>query len=397
MRQTVNIGGVKIGGTNKPVVQSMILTPTYDIEGATNEIIAHYTAGSSIVRLTVDSIESAKALPRIKERLLSKDCDVPLVGDFHYNGHKLLKIEPYAGHALAKLRINPGTLGTKRDENFERFINFAISNDKVIRIGANWGSLDKKMLAKCNRELGNYSPLAIMEQAVVQSAIESAQFAESMGLDRSKIVLSCKVSNVNSLVKVYRKLTHKVDHALHLGLTEAGMGTKGIVNSTAALAILLNEGIGDTIRISVTPTDFDRVQEIVIAQDILQSLGLVSYRPQITACPGCGRTSSENYKKLAAKIDDLVNNNMPRWKILYPGVEEVNIAVMGCIVNGPGESKIADIGISLPGDGEEPKCPVYIEGKLVRTLEGLELFDDFIKILENYLLQKFSRISAITI
>ena len=392
----VNVGGVMVGGNNPVVVQSMTNTDTADVDATVAQVAALAKAGSELVRITVDRDESAAAVPRIRERLDNLGITVPLIGDFHYIGHKLLAEFPDCAKALAKYRINPGNVGfrEKRDKQFSEIIEFAIRYDKPVRIGVNWGSLDQELLTRLmdeNAEKGG--PLStdeVMHEAVVQSALISAHLAEEIGLGRDKIILSAKVSQVQDLVAVYTILAERCDYALHLGLTEAGMGTKGIVASSAALGILLEQGIGDTIRISLTPEPGgDRRREVQVAEELLQVMGFRQFIPTVAACPGCGRTTSTVFQELAQKIQGDIRKNMPVWRKKYPGVEALNVAVMGCIVNGPGESKHADIGISLPGTGEMPAAPVFIEGKKVKTLRGANIAAEFEQMVAEYIEERF--------
>ncbi|MBH9987171.1 flavodoxin-dependent (E)-4-hydroxy-3-methylbut-2-enyl-diphosphate synthase [Bartonella sp. W8098] len=392
----VNVGGVMVGGNNPVVVQSMTNTDTADVDATVAQVAALAKAGSELVRITVDRDESAAAVPRIRERLDKLGIGVPLIGDFHYIGHKLLAEFPDCAKALAKYRINPGNVGfrEKRDKQFSEIIEFAIRYDKPVRIGVNWGSLDQELLTRLmdeNAEKGG--PLStdeVMHEAVVQSALISAHLAEEIGLGRDKIILSAKVSQVQDLVAVYTMLAERCDYALHLGLTEAGMGTKGIVASSAALGILLEQGIGDTIRISLTPEPGgDRRREVQVAEELLQVMGFRQFIPTVAACPGCGRTTSTVFQELAQKIQGDIRKNMPVWRKKYPGVEALNVAVMGCIVNGPGESKHADIGISLPGTGEMPAAPVFIEGKKVKTLRGANIAAEFEQMVAEYIEERF--------
>lgn len=382
---------VTVGGQSPVVVQSMTNTDTADVYSTVKQIMELANAGSEIVRITVNSAEAAAAVPKIRENLDKQNCFVPLVGDFHFNGHKLLSDFPDCAKALDKYRINPGNVGKgkKRDDQFASMIEAAITYDKPIRIGVNWGSLDQALLARImdeNAQLAEpLEPRAIMHKAMVTSALESAQQAEAIGLAKNKIILSVKMSNVQDLISVYRDLSAQSDYALHLGLTEAGMGSKGIVASTAALAVLLQEGIGDTIRISLTPEPGgDRCKEVIVAQEILQSMGLRSFTPMVVACPGCGRTSSTYFQQLAKDIQDYLRAQMPTWHTTHPGVENMTVAVMGCVVNGPGESKHANIGISLPGTGEKPVAPVYVDGEKDVTLKGDNIAEEFQKIVEDY-------------
>jgi (E)-4-hydroxy-3-methylbut-2-enyl-diphosphate synthase len=392
----VRIGGVTLGGGAPVVVQSMTNTDTADADGTAAQVAALARAGSELVRITVDRAESAAAVPRIKERLLSQGVTTPLIGDFHYNGHILLRDYPDCASALDKYRVNPGNVGfgQKRDSRFASIVEMAIRHDKPIRIGVNWGSLDADLLTKLMDENAKSArPMeaaAVTHEALVQSALLSAEKAMEIGLSPDRIVLSAKVSAVPDLVAVYRMLAARTDLSLHLGLTEAGMGAKGVVASTAGLAILLEQGIGDTIRVSLTPEPgADRALEVKVCQEILQSLGLRAFAPQVTACPGCGRTTSTVFQELAKDIEGYLARRMPEWRDRYPGAETLNIAVMGCIVNGPGESKRADIGISLPGTGEAPTAPVFIDGEKVRTLRGAGIASEFKAIVEDYVARRF--------
>ena len=394
----VKVGTVTVGGDAPIVVQSMTNTDTADVEGTVAQVEALHRAGSEIVRITVDREEAAQAVPYIKEKLLARGVEVPIVGDFHYVGHKLLTKYPACAEALAKYRINPGNVGfrEKRDTQFSSMIETALENDRPVRIGVNWGSLDQELLAHMMDENGKLeNPAAaadVMHEALVVSAIENAKRAEELGMNADKIILSCKVSEVQSLISVYTEMAKRGDYALHLGLTEAGMGSKGIVASTAALAILLQQGIGDTIRISLTPKPGgDRTEEVLVAQQILQTMGLRAFMPLVTSCPGCGRTTSTVFQDLAGKIQGYVRERMPEWRENYAGVEEMQLAVMGCIVNGPGESKHADIGISLPGTGEAPTAPVFIDGEKRMTLRGEGLAEQFQQIVEDYVSQKYEK------
>ncbi|GBD31246.1 MAG: 4-hydroxy-3-methylbut-2-en-1-yl diphosphate synthase (flavodoxin) [Gemmatimonadales bacterium] len=392
---TVRVGSVPVGSDHPIVVQSMTNTDTADVEATVAQIARLHAAGSEIVRVTVNNDEAARAVPRIVERLEAQGITVPIVGDFHYNGHLLLTKYPECARALAKYRINPGNVGGKRrDENFRAIVEVAIANDKPVRIGVNWGSLDRQLLTELMDENAKRpEPLDAKEvtlEAMVESALRSARLAEEVGLAHDKIILSAKVSAVQDLIAVYRRLARLCDYPLHLGLTEAGMGTKGIVASTAALSVLLQEGIGDTIRVSLTPAPGgDRAEEVRVCQQILQSLGLRSFAPQVSACPGCGRTTSTFFQEMAEEIQRHIERRMPEWRKRHPGVEELKVAVMGCVVNGPGESKHADIGISLPGTFEEPKAPVYIDGRLAVTLKGDRLVEEFLELLERYVEQKY--------
>ncbi|AKR57430.1 4-hydroxy-3-methylbut-2-en-1-yl diphosphatesynthase [Devosia sp. H5989] len=392
----VNVGGVMVGGDNPIVVQSMTNTDTADIEATTRQVAQLWRAGSEIVRITVDRDESAAAVPHIRDRLLARGITVPLVGDFHYIGHKLLTDHPACAEALAKYRINPGNVGfkAKRDTQFSTLIELALKYDKPVRIGVNWGSLDEELLTRLMDENANaaepVSAAAVQREAIIQSALLSAGRAEEIGLGRDKIILSTKVSDVQSLIAVYQDLAARCDYALHLGLTEAGMGSKGIVASSAALGILLQQGIGDTIRISLTPEPGgDRTQEVRVAQELLQTMGFRQFLPVVAACPGCGRTTSTTFQTLAKEIQDHLTTSMPDWKEKYPGVETLSVAVMGCIVNGPGESKHANIGISLPGTGETPAAPVFIDGEKVATLRGADVADQFKVMVADYIEKKF--------
>ena len=396
----VLIGDVSIGG-GPVVVQSMTNTDTADVTGTAEQVAALARAGSEIVRITVDRDEAAKAVPHIRDALDKMGCNVPLVGDFHYIGHKLLTENPACAEALAKYRINPGNVGfrEKRDKQFSTMIDVALKYDKPVRIGVNWGSLDQELvigLMDENAKSANpKSAQDITEDALVLSALQSAELARELGMSADKIVLSCKVSEVQSLIRVYRALARQCEYALHLGLTEAGMGSKGIVASTAALAVLLQEGIGDTIRVSLTPEPGgDRTEEVVVAQQILQTMGIRSFMPLVTACPGCGRTTSTVFQQLAGKIQTYIRTRMPEWREAYPGVEDMNVAVMGCIVNGPGESKHADIGISLPGTGETPSAPVFIDGEKRMTLKGAGIAEEFQGIVEDYVKTRYGSGSA---
>jgi (E)-4-hydroxy-3-methylbut-2-enyl-diphosphate synthase len=392
----VAVGGVRIGGGAPIVVQSMTNTDTEDAVATARQVEALARAGSELVRITVNTPEAAARVPRIKEILDSRDCAVPLIGDFHYNGHKLLAQYPECARALAKYRINPGNVGrgVKRDEQFGTMIECAMRYGKPVRIGVNWGSLDQELLAQLMDENARLSEPKdsgeVMREAVIRSALDSARQAEAWGLPAERIVISCKMSQVQDLIAVYRALAARCGYALHLGLTEAGMGSKGIVASAAALAVLLQEGIGDTIRVSLTPEPGgDRAREVVVAQEILQTMGLRAFTPMVSACPGCGRTTSTVFQELAEKIQTYLRDQMPVWKSRYPGVEEMRVAVMGCVVNGPGESKHADIGISLPGTGEVPVAPVYVDGKKTVTLKGARIAQEFQAIVEGYVKEKY--------
>jgi (E)-4-hydroxy-3-methylbut-2-enyl-diphosphate synthase len=388
----VEVGGILVGGPNPIVVQSMTNTDTVDVPATVEQVEQLARAGSELVRVTVNTRQAAEAVPHIVERLTEKGITVPLIGDFHYNGHILLKQYPAAARALAKYRINPGNVGPGRqhDKNFQTMIEVAIENDRPVRIGVNWGSLDQGLLTRLMDEnAARTDPKDardVMREAVVLSALESAELAERTGLAHDKIILSAKVSEVQDLIAIYRDLASRCDYPLHLGLTEAGMGSKGIVASTAALAVLLQEGVGDTIRVSLTPRPGgDRTEEVVVAQQILQTIGIRSFIPLVTACPGCGRTTSTLFQEMAEDIQNYIREQMPVWKTKYTGVEELKVAVMGCVVNGPGESKHANIGISLPGTGEEPRAPVYIDGRLLRTLQGAGIVPEFIRLLDEYI------------
>jgi len=387
----VQVGSIVVGGNAPIVVQSMTNTDTVDEVATAIQIAQLARAGSEIVRITVNTTEAAAAVPYIRDRLDAMGVDVPLVGDFHFNGHRLLEAHPACAEALAKLRINPGNVGRgkRRDPQFATMIDFACRYDKAVRIGVNWGSLDQDLLARMldeNAKLAQPLELSeVMREAVIQSALQSAARAEEQGLARDKIILSCKMSGVQDLIAVYRSLASRCDYALHLGLTEAGMGSKGIVASTAALSVLLQEGIGDTIRISLTPEPNEsRTTEVVVAQEILQTMGLRAFTPMVTACPGCGRTSSTYFQELAGRIQNHVRTMMPEWRERYPGVENMTLAVMGCVVNGPGESKHANIGISLPGTGETPVAPVYVDGEKTVTLKGDHIAEEFQAIIDDY-------------
>jgi (E)-4-hydroxy-3-methylbut-2-enyl-diphosphate synthase len=392
----VNVGGVMVGGGAPIVVQSMTNTDTADIEGTARQIAALHRAGSEIVRITVDRDEAAAAVPHIRDLLAKRGLDVPIVGDFHYIGHKLLTDHPACAEALAKYRINPGNVGfkAKRDTQFSTLIELALKYDKPVRIGVNWGSLDQELLTRLmdenNGRAEPWSAARVMREAIIQSALLSAERAEEIGLGRDRIILSTKVSDVQNLIGVYEDLGQRCDYALHLGLTEAGMGSKGIVASSAAMGILLQQGIGDTIRISLTPEPGgDRTLEVKVAQELLQTMGFRQFVPVVAACPGCGRTTSETFQVLAKDIQDHLSSSMPEWREKYPGVENLSVAVMGCIVNGPGESKHADIGISLPGTGETPAAPVFIEGEKVATLRGADVADQFKGMVADYIEKRF--------
>jgi (E)-4-hydroxy-3-methylbut-2-enyl-diphosphate synthase len=392
----VAVGGVRIGGGAPIVVQSMTNTDTADAEATARQVEALARTGSELVRITVNSPEAAAQVARIRERLDARGCSVPLVGDFHYNGHRLLTQFPHCAEALAKYRINPGNVGkgTKRDEQFATLIECAMRYGKPVRIGVNWGSLDQELLARMmddNARLAHPRDAEeVMREAVIRSALESARQAEQWGLPAEHIVLSCKMSQVQDLIAVYRSLAQRCDYALHLGLTEAGMGSKGIVASTAAMAVLLQEGIGDTIRVSLTPEPGgERTREVQVAQEILQTMGLRAFAPMVSACPGCGRTTSTVFQELAQKIESFLREQMPLWRESHPGAEELRVAVMGCVVNGPGESKHADIGISLPGTGEVPVAPVYVDGRKTVTLKGERIAEEFQAIVDEYVRTRY--------
>jgi (E)-4-hydroxy-3-methylbut-2-enyl-diphosphate synthase len=392
----VDVGGVKVGGGAPVVVQSMTDTPTTDITSTVNQILALVKAGSEIVRITVDTPEAAAAVPHIKKRLDALNCDVPLAGDFHYNGHRLLKDFPECAEALAKYRINPGNVGfgKKKDTQFQEIIEVAIKHNKPVRIGVNWGSLDQSLLKYLmdeNATNGNVlSNEEVMRETLVRSALDSAKYAEELGLGADKIIISCKVSGVHQLIDVYQYLALKCEYALHLGLTEAGMGLKSVVATSISLGVLLMQNIGDTIRASLTPEpNGERVREVKVCREILQSLQLRSFVPSVSSCPGCGRTTSGYFRQLAQDIEIFLADQMPVWKTKYPGVETMKVAVMGCIVNGPGESKHANIGISLPGSGEAPVAPVFVDGKKAHTLRGDNISGDFHAIVLDYIAEKY--------
>jgi (E)-4-hydroxy-3-methylbut-2-enyl-diphosphate synthase len=394
----VDVGGVTVGGGAPVVVQSMTNTDTADVAGTVAQVAALARAGSEIVRITVDRNEAAAAVPHIKERLRKQGCDVPIVGDFHYIGHKLLADHPACAEALDKYRINPGNVGfkDKKDRQFSAIVETAIKHGKPVRIGANWGSLDQELLTHLmdenSRSNDPKDAREVTREAMIQSALLSAQRAEEIGLPRARIILSAKVSAVQDLIAVYADLARRCDYALHLGLTEAGMGSKGIVGSSAGMGILLQQGIGDTIRISLTPEPGgDRTLEVKVAQELLQTMGLRTFVPLVAACPGCGRTTSDTFQVLARDIQSFIHESMPEWKKRYPGVETLNVAVMGCIVNGPGESKHADIGISLPGTGESPAAPVFIDGKKAVTLRGPTVAADFKQMVIDYIDRRFGQ------
>jgi (E)-4-hydroxy-3-methylbut-2-enyl-diphosphate synthase len=396
--RAVNIGGVVMGGGAPVVVQSMTNTDTADAEATARQVAELARAGSELVRITVNTAEAAARVPHIRDRLARMGVGVPLIGDFHFNGHKLLAQHPACAEALDKYRINPGNVGRgqKRDEQFAVMVETACRLGKAVRIGVNWGSLDPELLARLmDGNARRPEPLDardVMREAMIASALESAARAEELGLPRERIVLSCKMSGVQDLIGVYRALAARSDHALHLGLTEAGMGSKGIVASTAALAVLLQEGIGDTIRVSLTPEPGgSRAQEVIVAQEILQTMGLRAFTPMVAACPGCGRTTSTFFQELAAEIQAYLRESMPEWRSRYPGVETLTVAVMGCVVNGPGESKHANIGISLPGSGETPVAPVYVDGEKTVTLKGETIARDFRRIVEEYVAAHYGK------
>ena len=397
------VGGVRLGGDAPIVVQSMTNTDTADVSGTVAQVAALARAGAELVRVTVNNDAAAQAVPEIAERLAQQGVQVPIIGDFHYNGHLLLKKYPACARALAKYRINPGnvSIGRKDDDNFRTMIEVAIENQRPVRIGVNWGSLDQQLLTRmmdANSKLAE--PLdarAVMMEAMIASALHSAERAEQYGMRPEQIIISAKVSGVQDLIDVYRALAARCKYALHLGLTEAGMGAKGIVSSTAGLAVLLQEGIGDTIRVSLTPApNGDRNEEVRVAQQILQSMGIRSFSPQVTACPGCGRTTSTYFQQLAERIQEYLREQMPAWRKQYEGIEEMKLAVMGCVVNGPGESKHANIGISLPGTFEEPKAPVFVDGRLMTTLRGDKIAEEFIAILDEYVETHYSKKEAQT-
>lgn len=391
----VNVGNVPIGGNAPIAVQSMTNTDTADIDETAKQIEHLYDAGSELVRITVNNDEAARAVPYIKEKLMNRGIEVPVIGDFHYNGHVLLTKYPDMAMALSKFRINPGNTGTKtRDQNFTTIVEQAIKYDKPVRIGVNWGSLDQQLLAQkmdANNKLSvPKSAKEVVLDTMVESAERSSRLAEDVGLPSNKIIISCKMSGMQDVVNVYERIAAAVDYPLHVGLTEAGMGMKGMVASAAALSVILQQGIGDTIRVSLTPQPgADRALEVQVAQQVLQSLKIRSFLPQVTSCPGCGRTKSTYFQELAEEIQDYIQDSMPVWRKVYPGVEELDVAVMGCVVNGPGESRAADIGISLPGTFEEPKAPVYIDGEHALTLKGDNIGAEFRRILDDYIHQKY--------
>ena len=389
---TVSVGGVLIGGINPVVVQSMTSVDTANVQSTVSQVRALVRAGAELVRLAVNTDAAAKALPYIKEALLKQGVDVPLIGDFHYNGHKLLAKHPQCGETLAKLRINPGNVGRgqKRDRQFSEIVQFACRYELPIRIGVNWGSLDQALLQhkmdKLSKDEKNSSPEQVLQETLIESALTSAIFATSLGMPKDRIVLSCKLSEVRPLVQVNMKLAELCDYPLHIGLTEAGMGRRGVVASAAALAVLLEKGIGDTVRVSLTPAAIGqgRNEEVLVVRDVLQSLNLRHYQPQLVSCPGCGRTNDSFYLKLAEEVEEYVDLRMPYWSTRHKGVERMKIAVMGCVVNGPGEGKMADVGISLPGSGEKPCAPVYVGGRKFTTLSGDNIATDFKSIIEQY-------------
>jgi (E)-4-hydroxy-3-methylbut-2-enyl-diphosphate synthase len=393
----VNVGSITIGGDSPVVIQSMTNTDTADVSGTVKQVLELAQAGSELVRITVNNEASAKAVPDIRAALDAKNCDVPLIGDFHFNGHRLLTEFPDCAQALAKYRINPGNVGKgqRRDKQFVQMIEVACKYDKPVRIGVNWGSLDQSVLARLldeNTAAGNPKELPeIMREAVITSALESAALAVTVGLPKERIILSCKMSGAQELIAVYQTLAERCDYALHLGLTEAGIGTKGIVASSVALAVLLQQGIGDTIRISLTPAPgSSRTQEVIVGQEILQTMGVRAFTPMVIACPGCGRTTSEYFQHLAQDIQGYLRHKMPEWREQYKGVEEMEVAVMGCVVNGPGESKNANIGISLPGTGETPVAPVFEDGKRTVTLKGDHIAEEFQQLVEQYVESHYS-------
>jgi (E)-4-hydroxy-3-methylbut-2-enyl-diphosphate synthase len=399
-RVAVLVGDCMVGaytnGHKDIIVQSMTNTDTADVQKTVEQIYQLWQAGSQLVRITVNNEESAAAVPEIIDRLGAAGCTVPVIGDFHYNGHMLLEKYPKCAQKLAKYRINPGNVGfgKKKDTQFAKIIEIAIKNNKPVRIGANWGSLDQSLLAQMMDENSKLShPLTadkVMQEALIMSALNSANKAQELGLGADKIIISCKVSGVQPLISIYQELAKRCSYPLHLGLTEAGMGSKGIVASTAALSILLQQGIGDTIRISLTPAPGQsRTEEVIVGQELLQTMGLKSFAPLVTACPGCGRTTSEFFQELAQKTTGFIREKMPEWRIKYPGVEDMSVAVMGCIVNGPGESKHADIGISLPGTGEAPSAPIFIQGKKTQTLRGENIANEFLEILNNFVISHY--------
>ncbi|PIR21246.1 MAG: 4-hydroxy-3-methylbut-2-en-1-yl diphosphate synthase [Deltaproteobacteria bacterium CG11_big_fil_rev_8_21_14_0_20_47_16] len=395
---TVKVGHIPVGGSHPVVVQSMTNTDTADVESTFKQTIELAEAGSELVRWTVNVKEAAAAVPKIVEKLRAAGCHVPIIGDFHYNGHTLLTEFPECAKALSKYRINPGNVGfgAKHDANFKAMIDVAIANDKPVRIGVNWGSLDQAILARMMDENAKLpkpkDARSVMREAMIESALSSAKMAEGYGLPHDHIILSVKISEVQDLIAVYQEIAKRCDFPLHLGLTEAGMGSKGIVASSAALGVILQQGIGDTIRVSLTPAPgASRTEEVIVAQQILQTMGFRAFSPMVTSCPGCGRTTSTFFQELADQIQTYIRTEMPSWRKKYPGVETLQIAVMGCIVNGPGESKHANIGISLPGTGEDPKAPVYIDGEKVATLQGAAIVPEFKQMLMNYIEKRFSQ------
>lgn len=395
---SVRVGRLSIGSDHPVVVQSMTDTDTADVNATVSQITDLHHAGSEMVRITVNSAEAACAVPEIKNRLIAKGLDLPIIGDFHFNGHRLLEANPDCAESLDKYRINPGNVGRglKKDLQFAKIIEFACRYNKPVRIGSNWGSLDQEHLKRLMDEnLSREVPLPnamLVREALIESALESAKLAESIGLPENRIIISCKVSDVQELIAVYRDVGERCAYPLHLGLTEAGMGSKGIVSSAAAMAILLNEGVGDTVRVSLTPRpDGDRSEEVQVSQELLQSMGLRSFTPLVISCPGCGRTSSNFFQVLAQEIQTFLREKMSEWKLIYPGVENMKVAVMGCVVNGPGESKNADIGISLPGSGETPVAPVFVDGERFRTLKGDAIAAEFQTIVTDYVQKKYSQ------
>jgi len=395
--RAVRIADKLVGGNAPILVQSMTNTDTEDAASTASQVAALARAGSEIVRITVNTLEAARQVPEIRNRLVKMGVNVPLVGDFHFNGHKLLTQVPECAVVLDKYRINPGNVGhgSKRDDQFSTMVEKAVEHGKPVRIGVNWGSLDPELLARMMDENARLAQPKeadeVMREALIVSALESARFAEQIGLSGDRIVISCKVSNVQDLIRVYRELARRCDYALHLGLTEAGMGSKGIVASTAAMGVLLQEGIGDTIRVSLTPEpNGDRTKEVIVAQEILQTMGLRSFTPMVSACPGCGRTTSTFFQELADKIQGYLRSQMPVWRAQYPGVEDMHVAVMGCVVNGPGESKLANIGISLPGSGEKPVAPVYVDGQKTVTLKGERIAEEFQALVEDYVRTRYA-------
>ena len=398
INRTVQVGAVTLGGGHPVVVQSMTNTDTADIAGTVKQVADLWRAGSEMVRVTVNNPESAAAVPHIVDKLRMMGIEVPVIGDFHYNGHTLLSNEPACAEALGKYRINPGNVGfgRKKDTQFAQLIEFALRYDKPVRIGVNWGSLDQSLAAQLMDENAQraepWEASLVLREALIRSALDSAERAVEIGLPRERIVLSCKVSGVQELIAVYRDLAQRSDFALHLGLTEAGIGSKGIVASSAALAVLLQEGIGDTIRISLTPEPGQsRTQEVIVAQELLQTTGLRAFTPMVTACPGCGRTTSEFFQELAGVVQNHVRAKMPEWKVSHPGAENMTLAVMGCVVNGPGESRHANIGISLPGTGEAPTAPVFIDGEKALTLRGENIAQEFVALIDGYVEKRYAR------